>query len=350
MTKERCRQLRLGQITPSSTADFLEYKNYQSIETSNKIALVHAYADGPYDRSSFHLAGNADLVADVASHVAIDAIDGLNSSEHMLNNDHSEAASAHPYVGLVDHISVMPLSIQNEILVEQASGSITSTSQNGTSQNDGTFSPPDAHGLCSVFIGKQLSQKGIEVFYYGSAHPNQIPLATVRREKTHFFRSGGLDVNSSENDTVHNICTVGSPPLFVENYNILMSRNVNKKKAISLAKKIRERDGGITGVEALTLPYSQGRYEVACNLLRPNEGSVDDILHTLQKWVQNEQQDLKCIKSGGQGYFIDNSYRVGTTVQQCIDALDKCEQDKISLLDNHDSAVIAKFHEYLLNT
>ncbi len=280
--------------------------------------------------------------------VAIDAIDGLNSLEQINDNHNKEASSAHPYVGLVDHVSVMPLSIETEN--EETETLLEKASVKNIFQDDGKFVPPDSHGLCSTYIGKRLSQKGIEVFYYGSAHPNQTPLATVRREKTHFFRSGGLDVNSNGNDTTCNICTVGSPSLFVENYNILMSRNVTKKRAIGLAKKIRERDGGIVGVEALTLPYSQGRYEVACNLLNPNEGSVDDILHVLHKWVQNEQQDSECTASRNQSYFIENSYRVGTTVQQCIDALNKCEEEKDSLMGSHDATVIDRFRGYLLKT
>ena len=42
--------------------------------------MPHAYADGPYDRSSFHLAGCADYVAIVASHAATSAIDALQAT------------------------------------------------------------------------------------------------------------------------------------------------------------------------------------------------------------------------------------------------------------------------------
>jgi hypothetical protein len=36
------------------------------------------------------------------------------------------------------------------------------------------------------------------------------------------------------------------------------------KWARSLTQALREQDGGLPGVEALTLPYSKGQFEVAC--------------------------------------------------------------------------------------
>jgi hypothetical protein len=34
--------------------------------------------------------------------------------------------------------------------------------------------------------------------------------------------------------------------------------------AWSLTRALREQDGGLPGVEALTLPYSKGQFEMAC--------------------------------------------------------------------------------------
>jgi hypothetical protein len=36
------------------------------------------------------------------------------------------------------------------------------------------------------------------------------------------------------------------------------------KRALSLTRALREQDGGLPCVEALTLPYSKGQFEVAC--------------------------------------------------------------------------------------
>ncbi|KAI2491215.1 Formiminotransferase domain [Fragilaria crotonensis] len=212
MTKVRCRLLR---------------------DESNKIAIVHAYADGPYDRSSFHLAGNPCAIADVASSMAIHAVEGLLS----FSKPTGDEVSRHPFVGLVDHVSVMPL------LKNQTGGC-----------ND-----ISSHGEAALTIGKKLEESGVQVFYYGDAHPEGTPLAVVRREQTNFFRSGGLQQHENgmqeSTATEKGAATVGAPATFVENFNIRLTPNCDFKLARSLTSFLRERDGGLLGVEGLTLPY-----------------------------------------------------------------------------------------------
>jgi hypothetical protein len=304
-----------------------------------------------------------------------------------LHNNSINSSSKHPLIGLVDHISVMPLTNDNNkewnALSNNNSDDPQKQMQTQTqNQNQTPYIPPDSHGLCSVYIGDKMLQhnKNIDVFYYGSAHPNHVPLATIRREKTKFFQSGGLDskstidttTNTTDNSNNHNHnhetkpkdqCTIGSPTSFVENYNILLSRNVNKKQAMKLTKKIRERDGGIIGVEGLTLPYSEGRYEVACNLLHPKEGSSDDILRVLDEWVrdqkdqleeeeeqQQRQQHLDVLGDGMNkiDYFVDKSYRVGTTAEQCMDVLNRFDQEKGDTKADYDLEVAERFRQYFV--
>ena len=125
----------------------------------------------------------------------------------------------------------------------------------------------------------EMKKRGVEVYTYGSANENGTPLATVRRNKTSFFHSGGLDHEKKYGDRERlGVCTVGSPGEFVENFNLRLTPCITRKQASALARYVRERDGGIMGVEALTLPYSEGRYEVACNLLKPSLGGKEDML------------------------------------------------------------------------
>jgi hypothetical protein len=63
--QQHCRQLR------HNTSD----KN-SSHSNNHSLTVVHAYADGPYDRSSFHVAGSPCLVADIASRIATRAVQG----------------------------------------------------------------------------------------------------------------------------------------------------------------------------------------------------------------------------------------------------------------------------------
>ena len=392
LSQERCRMLRLGEI-PSRSNDYFQKFHHNSNNNNdptrndercsnrtknndNQIAIVHAYADQSYDRSSFHIAGNANLVADVASSIALDAIDKLQSfhvhndkggdgdnddndnetSERMDYHIDDSNNKRHPLIGLVDHISVMPL--VDEQYEHDHEHEHTLQPQNKeeciNTKSDDQYVPPDSHGLCSVFIGNQLKKHGINVLYYGSAHPNQSPLALIRKEKTKFFQSGGL-LQSQNNDgvqkeeTATDQCTVGSPAQFAENFNILLSKHISKKKAIGLAKLLRARDGGIPGVEALTLPYSAERYEVACNLLCPVEGSAQDMSKVLDEWMAREQKEYK-INSGidcNQDYFVDSAYRVGTTAQQCIDVLHLFDTKVHVGMDDYERTLLKKFHQYL---
>lgn len=389
-SQELCQQLRrLRRHGQSSNGDSDSDNDQQS--NQHKIAIVHAYADGPYDRSSFHVAGCAENVALVASHVAITAIDGLQSSASLLHSQQGPDdpnSSKHPLVGIVDHVSIMPL---NDLLNEES----TILKKEGQSQefnkmveeghlpekDDPFYVPSDSQGLAALYVAHTLTNRGVKCYPYGSADPNHTPLAIVRKQKTSFFKSGGLSESSShtltndidmeknvnninDNNYMLGICTVGSPPIFVENFNVRLTSNVTKKRAMALTKKIRERDGGVVGVEALTLPYSNDRFEAACNLLQPTVGTADCILAKVKEWVKEEEQTLllrnqnkfeeESFSSHGSAeqnasvynysYFIDDAYRVGTTLEQCMGTLALDEGS----LEDHDTLVYDNFEKFLL--
>ena len=280
-----------------------------------KVALIHAFADAPYDRSSFHLAGSSELVSDVASQIATQAL--LELSENNASTGDDEGKSRHPFVGIVDHISVMP---------------VRSASIQGGNDHEGG----KGTGQAAKTIGQALSKVGAKVYYYGHADPNNTPLATVRRERTAFFKSGGAFANTkSEEDesSIYGTCTVGAPPNFVENFNVRLSQQCSEEVAKTLTKKLRERDGGIVGVEALTLPYSENRFEVACNLLQPSKGSAAMAEESARKWAR---------ANGGES-MIDEAYRVGTTEQQCLEVL-SLQGDG---MDEHDRQVRQNFAKFL---
>jgi glutamate formiminotransferase len=289
-------------------------------EESQKITVVHAYADGPYDRSSFHLAGNPCAVADVASSLAIHAMDGLLILPKLTGDE----VSRHPFVGLVDHVSVMPLP---------------------PTQTDKS-SDTSSHGDAALSIGKRLETSGVQVFYYGDAHPERTPLAVVRREQTNFFRSGGLQQNQNGTErstpTEKGVATVGAPATFVENFNIRLTPNCDFKLARSLTSFLRERDGGLLGVEGLTLPYGNRRYEMAGNLLRPDVCSEDAVLAKLDEWVVHKLKEFPFERKSD---LIEAAYRVGTTAKQCQEAVAQC--NSIEAMRRHDLIVIEQFREYL---
>jgi glutamate formiminotransferase len=332
--QDHCRCIR--QEDNLQLKDFCRYKS--------AVAVIHAFADVPYNRSSFHLAGRSDCVADVAINLILDAFDKIEF------NFTTKTGSAHPFVGLVDHVSVMPL--------------VSFPMNNSSSQS--------AVAAANA-IGNGITAPGrlVNVHYYGLACPNNMSLAKVRKENTRFFNSGasGSSATTLSEDVdataVKGDCTIGVPDHFVENFNIRLSSNVDFPQAKTLTQFVRGRNRtkmgyGIEGVEALTLPYQKRTaagqkdtvYEVACNLTNPAKGSVHDIKGAVNKWI--EQQSLSRHVTGDniEEYFIDDMYRVGTTEKQCIHTLLMgCKED--SLLNtqywkDHDADVLNRFQHYLM--
>lgn len=320
-----------------------------------RAVVVHAYADTVYDRSSFHLAGHAEAVARVASDLAVTAVQelrALDQNNYSSNNHHSSmtaaAASAstatdrvaHPFVGLVDHVSMMPLT------------TLGSSRKQGGSEDDKDDDSSlvllqqqqqKAAGWAARDVGSNMEKKlgrVLDVLFYGMAHPDQTPLAAVRRERTAFFQSGGLAAADDDADgrNRRQTVTVGAPEQFVENYNVRLARACSRTLAQSLARRIRERDGGLPGVEALTLPYSQGRWEVACNLLRPctTGATATDIQNAVDRWEKEQNQ----------GSLVETGYRVGTTVEQCLEAWERSTASDIDR-QCHDQLVFERLRGYL---
>ena len=286
-----------------------------------KVGIVHAYTDQAYNRSSFHLVGQAEPLSRVAATLASQAIHSLRSytAANPPTSTLEEDQAHHPYVGCVDHIAIMPV---------EGKDSINDTNE---SDND-DFVPSTPSGTAARQVGKVLQESGTSVYYYGSAHPKATSLATVRREKTQFFKSGGLSNESGDVKRVE-VATVGAPLEFVENYNIRMKPTCPKNKAQSLTKCVRERNGGLKGVEALTLPYSEGRWEIACNLLEPGVASSDDIDDLVKSWEEKESAN-----------YVESAYRVGTTAKQCLECITSFDDN---MWEKHNAQVEDRLNSYL---
>ncbi|EED91796.1 predicted protein [Thalassiosira pseudonana CCMP1335] len=308
------------------------------------VAMVHAYADIPYDRSSFHLAGRSDCVANVASSLIVNALREIDVDLDSSSTANTEV-KRHPFVGLVDHVSIMPLS----------------------------STTPSPAAEAAREIGNTLTTSNlVNVHYYGLACPNNTPLAKVRRESTGFFSSGGaIDYNNhnakdgelTSASAKKGATTVGTPASFVENFNIRLTPNISFDRARTLTQFLRGRNiiakgYGVEGVEALTLPYhvegKETMYEVACNLTNPSVGSVDKVKAAIGDWIEMQKQQLMeerdkdtADERYGYEYFIDEAYPVGTTETQCIDVLAMKSGDEEAFRDLYDEEVYHNFQRYL---
>jgi len=370
-SQERCRQLRKGLIRPSSQSHFVSSHNddstttrsttsentttsrqgrqYTGVLPAKQIAIVHAYADQPYDRSSFHLAGHADCIADLASYLASHALEAVLS---LPSSSTSSNESKHPTVGVIDHISIMPLSYSPLPQHNHTINNNKNSDQTTTPPSSTPFTPDNAHGLAATYVSQILSQNcGVRVYPYGHAHPENLPLATVRRDRTNFFHpSASCTPLETPQPTPAGVCTVGAPQSFVENYNIRLTPGVTERDARRLTRMVRERDGGVVGVEALTLPYSDGRFEVACNLLQVgNGGTAEEVERRLSRWVEEMAMAGGGGGNGvelGRGEFVEEGYRVGTTVDQCQAVMGGSGDEGV--MDAHDSKILDQLRSYLL--
>lgn len=336
VSQDHCRQLR------NSNA-------HNENQNMASVAIIHAYADIPYDRSSFHLAGMSDCVTSVASKLICTVLNEIKIIDNKDGNDKER----HPYVGLVDHVSVMPISYLND----------------GSSNSN-------AAAKAAQEIGRNISTTNlVNVHYYGNACPNNTSLATIRRERTSFFKSGGAVDKDTRLLAQSNLAerskqrppkgdsTIGVPTNFVENFNIRLTSNVSFDQAKTLTQFVRGRNietkgYGVLGVESLTLPYvregKQKVYEVACNLTNPKEGSVDDVQSQLKKWIEMQKQQQQasentCVSSTcklSYDYFVEEAYRVGTTEEQCLNALAKGKNDEM-FWDDYDAKIYCRFRELL---
>lgn len=108
----------------------------------------------------------------------------------------------------------------------------------------------------------------------------------------------------------------------------------------------------MVGVEALTLPYSDGRFEVACNMLEVGKGgSVEKIDRRLDEWVQGmviEHRKGKGVDEEIERQdFVDDAYRVGTTVDQCLEVL--CVNKDEGAMEMHDGMILDRLRGYLVH-
>jgi glutamate formiminotransferase len=285
--------------------------------------LVHVYTDPVYNRTSFHLAGTAEIILDVAIDLIQQSVIELRKLQDSL--DPSIHVLAHPHIGLVDHVAVVPLITGEEARILDANTMFVPH-----------FILTHAANVARK-IGKAMRDTlNIHIFFYGLAQPKKISLFKVRQRRTNFFKTNGKITTGSMEPNIPTTesCTVGAPDEFVENYNVRLKDTCSKKTAQYLSRLVREKDGGLEGVEALAFAYSNNRWEVACNILRPYAGgaNVEQLKEVFRDW--NVKKDI-----------MEKGYRVGTTQEQSIKVIEYVSRSATHR-QTHDENVMKNFQTY----
>jgi len=110
---------------------------------------------------------------------------------------------------------------------------------------------------------------------------------------------------------------------------------------------LRQRNGGLPGVEALTLPYSLSRWEVACNLLQPHQASAQDVERVAYEWAKELSRQNDEVEHEVMG-IIESTYRVGTTREVCLDVF-RSVISSIEARHQHDVSIVQQLSTCFLN-
>jgi glutamate formiminotransferase len=290
-------------------------------------ALVHAYADKVYNRSTYYLAGTSEIVMEVATELIHHAVSELKKMDTVL--EPSIAATAIPDVGWVDHVAVMPL--------------LSGIESRHAVPHETKFSYPwmdSRHADVALQIGQEMQENlGIEVFYYGLALKKNTPFTKVWKRRETMFRKkypfSPEPVPGTGENRFTGTALVGAPEEFVEQYNIRLTDKSTRRMSHYVARYVREQDDGLLGVDAYAHPYSLNRYEVMCSVRRPFSGGalVEDIQNRINTWDQAEK-------------FFELGYRVGTTQELSIKVLEDAMQGTENR-KKHDVEVLEAFNRFL---
>ena len=205
-----------------------------SVHAVPGVRVLDLHSDPDHNRSVLTFAGEEDALLEAAVALARACTDEI---------DLSSQTGEHPRVGSLDVLPFVPL---------------------------GGATLEDAVGLARR-VGERLGALGLPVYLYEAAAtaPHRRSLADLRRGGYEGLAARMKDplwqpdYGPPELDPRTGAVTVGARPFLVAFNAYLDTDDVNVAKAV--ARKVRERDGGLPGVRALGLEVG-GRAQVSMNL------------------------------------------------------------------------------------
>ena len=184
-------------------------------------------------------------------------------------------------------------------------------------------------------LGRELAsilyeRHKVPILFYGKL--NNVRLADIRKKLSYFdshtrsFQAEN-DIKEVETDLFGKVLVnpqigvicLGAVP-FILNYNIRLN-TTNKGEASKITKGVREKDGGLPHVEALTLQHHNGNMEVACNLLNPPEIGPEEVINRVKCLLSEINDDRKDERESTFALEIEKAYVTGLTEGEVIDKL-----------------------------
>ena len=232
------------------------------ISAIKTVKVINVHSDPDHNRSVVTFLGEPQAVKQADFDLTERAMQLLDIREHQ---------GAHPFMGVMDVIPFIPVA--------------------GCSMRDAVNL---AHSL-----GDELWEKlKLPVFFYGEAA--KIP----ERKDLSYVRKGGYAILKKEikephrkPDVGHGLhVTAGAVAVGARNYLIAFNVNLNtpdRDLAKSIAKNIREKDGGLPGVRALGVELpSRGITQVTINIIDHQETSLKKVFDQVKKWAKEYQVEI----------------------------------------------------------
>lgn len=227
--------------------------------------ILDVHSDPDHNRSVVTILGEPEAVKQAAFDLTERAMQLLDVKEH---------EGAHPYIGVVDVIPFVPIS--------------------GISKD---YVCKLAHSL-----GKELWERlKLPVYFYGEAakRPERSELPDVRRGG-YFILQQEIDRPERKPDEGHGLhVTAGAVAVGVRGFLIAYNVDLDTRDldiAKSIAKNIREKNGGLPGIRALGVELkSNGITQVTINLVDHKKTSLKQVFDEVKKWAKEYQ--VKILRS-----------------------------------------------------
>jgi len=224
--------------------------------------VIDLHSDPDHNRSVVTFIGEPGGVGQAAFDLTERAMQLLDIREHQ---------GVHPFIGVVDVIPFVPLV-------------------------DCPMS--EAADLARELGEKLWDHLQLPVYFYGEA------AKVAERKELSYVRKGGYAILKQEIDEPHRKpdaghglhVTAGAVAVGARNYLIAFNVNLDtadRDIARSIAKNIREKDGGLPGVRALGVELkSRGITQVTINITDHQETSLKNAFDQVKKWAKEYQVEI----------------------------------------------------------
>ncbi|XP_069841340.1 formiminotransferase N-terminal subdomain-containing protein isoform X2 [Dendropsophus ebraccatus] len=237
---------KLGKSLVACLLNVSEARNKDNIERIARAALYNSCGQQHPDTAVLNVFSNYDYNRSVLTIVSTSEQIGTSVVSSCVEGftciEHSQHEGIHPCLGAIDLVPIYPLS---GVTLEQCGKIARGIAEDLVSQVPG----------CSMFL-----------FGYADI-PEMRSLAEKRRSLGWFKKKSDVDIITSDVgiklSRKYGVTGVGASP-YVMNCNITLdTQDLTSGKAIATA--IRERTGGLKGVQAMAFP-NKGQVEIACNV------------------------------------------------------------------------------------